>query len=64
VQNDYREQYRPEAWAEQTDNGKNIILPEDMDTAAEFYSGTKEERRFRYLLLRQLNILNSTCTLL
>ena len=49
VQNDYREQYGSEAWAEQTDNGKNIILPEDMDTAAEFYSGTKEERRFRYL---------------
>ena len=49
VQNDYREQYGPEAWAEQTDNGKNIILPEDMDTAAEFYSGTKEDRRFRYL---------------
>ena len=49
VQNDYREQYGPEAWAEQTDNGKNIIFPEEMDTAAEFYSGTKEERRFRYL---------------
>lgn len=49
LQNDYREQYSSETWAEQTDNGKNIIFPEEMDTAAEFYSGTKEERRFRYL---------------
>lgn len=49
LQNDYREQYGPEAWAEQTDNGKNIVAHEDMDTAGEFYSGTKEDRRFRYL---------------
>ena len=49
LQNDYREQYRPEAWAEQTDNGRIIVTHEDMDTAAEFYSGTKEDRRFRYL---------------
>ena len=49
LQNDYREQYGPEAWAEQTDNGKNTVAHEDMDTAAEFYSGTKEDRRFRYL---------------
>lgn len=49
LQNDYREQYNPEAWAEQTDNGANVVAPEDMDTAAEFYAGTKEDRRFRYL---------------
>ncbi len=49
VQNDYREQYGPEAWAEQTDNGKNVIPPEDMDSRAEFYAGTKEDRLFRYL---------------
>ena len=49
LQNDYREQYEPAAWAEQTNNGKNIAAHEDMDTAAEFYSGTKEDRRFRYL---------------
>ena len=49
LQNDYRELYGPEAWAEQTDNGKSIVAHEDMDTAAEFYSGTKEDRRFRYL---------------
>lgn len=49
LQNDYREQYAPEAWAEQTDNGKNTVAHEAMDTAAEFYSGTKEDRRFRYL---------------
>ena len=49
LQNDYREQYGPEAWAEQTDNGKNIVAPEDMDTPAEFYAGEAEDRRFRYL---------------
>lgn len=49
LQNDYREQYSAEAWAEQTDNGKIIVSHEDMDTAAEFYAGTKEDRRFRYL---------------
>ena len=49
LQNDYREQYGPAAWAEQTDIGKNIVAHEDMDTSAEFYSGTKEDRRFRYL---------------
>ena len=49
TQNDYREQYGPEAWKEQTDNGKNIVAPEDMDTPSEFYAGTKEDRRFRYL---------------
>ena len=49
TQNDYREQYGPEAWKEKTDNGKNTIALEDMDTSAEFYAGTSEERRFRYL---------------
>lgn len=49
LQNDYREQYGPAAWAEQTNSGINIAAHEDMDTAAEFYSGTKEDRRFRYL---------------
>ncbi len=49
VQNDYREQYGAEAWAEQTDNGKNIISHEDMDARSEFYAGTKEDRIFRYL---------------
>ena len=49
LQNDYREQYGPAAWAEQIDIGKNIVAHEDMDTSAEFYSGTKEDRRFRYI---------------
>ena len=49
LQNDCREQYGPEAWKEQTDNGKNVVAHQDMDTAAEFYSGTQEDRRFRYL---------------
>ena len=49
LQNDYRERYSEAQWVAQTDNGKNTVAHEDMDTAAEFYSGTKEERRFRYL---------------
>ena len=49
LQNDYREQYGFEAWAEQTDNGSHTVALEDMDEASEFYAGTVEERRFRYL---------------
>ena len=49
LQNDYREQYSLDAWKDQTENGKNVIAVEDMDTPSEFYSGTKEDRRFRYL---------------
>lgn len=49
TQNDYREQYGLEAWIEQTDNGKNALPFEDMDTGSEFYAGTVEDRRFRYL---------------
>ena len=49
TQNDYREQYGPAAWTEQTDSGKNALAPEEMDTPAEFYAGTAEDRRFRYL---------------
>ena len=49
LQNDFRGQYAHEAWAEQTDNGRHTVSPEDMDTSAEFYAGTVEDRRFRYL---------------
>ncbi|MCR4644033.1 MAG: hypothetical protein K5695_01310 [Oscillospiraceae bacterium] len=49
TQNDYREQYSAENWAEQTDNGKNATPLEDMDTPKEFYAGEAEDRRFRYL---------------
>ncbi len=49
TQNDFREQYGLEAWIEQTNNGKNTVPLEDMDTGSEFYAGTVEERRFRYL---------------
>ena len=49
TQNDYREQYSAEAWSEQTNQGKNIIALTDMDTPSEFYAGTAEDRRFRYL---------------
>ena len=49
TQNDYREQYGLEAWIEQTDNGKNALPLEDMDTGSEFYADPVEDRRFRYL---------------
>ena len=49
LQNDYRERYGEEQWIAQTDNGKNIVAIEDMDTPAKFYAGEAENRRFRYL---------------
>ena len=49
TQNDYREQYGLDAWIEQTDNGKNTVPHEDMDTGSEFYADPVEDRRFRYL---------------
>lgn len=49
LQNDYRERYSEEQWIAQTDNGKNTVALEDMDTPSEFYSGEAEDRRFRYL---------------
>ena len=49
LQNDYREQYSFETWIEQTDNGSHTVALEDMDEASEFYAGTVEDRRFRYL---------------
>lgn len=49
LQNDYREQYSFETWIEQTDNGNHTVALEDMDEASEFYAGTVEDRRFRYL---------------
>lgn len=52
VQNDYREQYGAQAWEEQTDHGKNVVALTDMDTPDEFYAGSAEDRRFRYLNAR------------
>lgn len=49
TQNDYREQYSAENWAEQTDNGKTATALTDMDTPSEFYAGEAEDRRFRYM---------------
>ncbi len=49
LQNDYRESYSEAQWIAQTDNGKNTVALEDMDTPAEFYAGEAEDRRFRYL---------------
>ncbi len=49
LQNDCREQYSFKAWAEQTDNGSHTVALGDMDEASEFYAGTVEDRRFRYL---------------
>ena len=49
TQNDYREQYSSEQWEQQTENGRLAVPTGDMDTGAEFYAGTAEDRRFRYL---------------
>ena len=49
TQNDYRKQYGLDAWIEQTDNGKNTVPLEDMDTGSEFYADPVEDRRFYYL---------------
>lgn len=49
TQNDCREQYDLNAWNKKTDNGRNTIALEDMDEPTEFYAGTAEDRRFRYL---------------
>ncbi|MCR4787478.1 MAG: hypothetical protein K5888_02725 [Lachnospiraceae bacterium] len=49
LQNDYREKYSEAQWTQQTDNGKNAVALEDMDTPAEFYAGEAKDRRFRYL---------------
>ena len=49
LQNDYRESYSEAQWIAQTDNGKNTVAHEDMDTPAEFYAGEAADRRFRYL---------------
>ena len=57
LQNDYREIYGKEQWISQTDNGKNVVVLEDMDTPAEFYAGEASERRFRYLNAKyELNV--------
>ena len=49
LQNDYREIYSEERWISQTDNGKNVVPLDDIDTPAEFYAGEAKDRRFRYL---------------
>ncbi len=57
LQNDYRETYSEEQWISQTDNGKNTVAPENMDTPAEFYAGEAKDRRFRYLNAKhELNV--------
>lgn len=49
TQNDYREQYSAEQWEVQTENGRLAVPVTDMDTPAEFYAGTAEDRRYRYI---------------
>ncbi len=49
TQNDYRPRYSEAAWQEQTENGARAIALEDMDTPDEFYAGTSDERRSRYV---------------
>ena len=52
TQCDYREQYSEEEWVIKTDNGSNVIDLDEIDTATEFYGGSIEDRRFRYLISR------------
>ena len=52
LQNYYRDTYNYEAWLSATDNGSNLIDFDEIDTAAEFYAGTIEERRYRYIISR------------
>ena len=44
TQNDWREKYDLNKW-----DSSNAVALEDMDTSAEFYAGTPEERHERYL---------------
>jgi hypothetical protein len=44
TQNDWREKYDLSQW-----DGSDAVALEDMDTAAEFYGGTQEERHVRYI---------------
>jgi hypothetical protein len=52
LQNDYRETYNEDAWKIATDNGKNIVALEDIDTPSKFYAGESTDRRFRFILSR------------
>ena len=50
LQNDYREDYNEDAWQEATDNGKNVIDLNEINTAAKFYAEELEERKYRYIV--------------
>lgn len=50
LQNDYRDIYNENAWAEATDNGDNISDFSEISTPQKFYAGTSEERRYRYII--------------
>lgn len=52
LQNDYREQYSEEMWYKKTENGTYIIALDEMDTPVEFYAGSVDDRRFRYMISR------------
>lgn len=49
TQNDYRERYSADNWAERTDNGKNATPLEDMDAYSEFQCSNEDMRQFHYL---------------
>ena len=53
MQNDNRRSYGDEAWAELTDNGANTVAPSDMDTPEEFYAGTEDDIRLRYVCAKR-----------
>jgi len=50
LQNDYRDAYNEEAWKAATDNGRNVVELGEINTAAKFYVGGLEERRYRYIV--------------
>lgn len=49
TQNDYRRKYSMEAWIEKTDNGKNRVPLENMDTLSDFGGGSAADRYLKYL---------------
>ena len=50
MQNDYREGYGKAVWIDATDNGRYLPALEDFDTFAEFFDGTDDDAKRRYLI--------------
>lgn len=52
LQNDYRDRYSDDAWAEIVNGESEIPSLDEMDTAGEFYAGDKDNRMFHYVISR------------